>query len=1549
MKNKIIFKIERQLMMGISIFKKTCGFREKPFSGHIFSYLICITAFILSMQLLFSETIPETTIKQYDNTALKYLKSPLAVYGIDMANGSLCGVWRADNNTQIADGSKNYYNAMCKSGDITASEKEDIVTASNEKDGMLVLTCRNPKLKTLKIVKKYRIDGIYLRRELIFHNTGNETIFLTPSTEMIFKSDFHQDSYYLGSGYVGPLIPAPKITQPQKEIRYKQTSKGMTLCNDAEKGSFSHYRTKLNGKFVFPFWQSAISSYIEAPNYLYYTPLGWNMSLGTVDIIAGKSFSIEDCFVFFRGNWHEFLNRIYTEDCFVSNELDTIKAGPEWLNNVVLYVGYSGMTQLKQILEMVDDGEVMVLVDRLGNWGDYRVKEGVSGQKGGYISGLEFKKFTSELKSISPRLKLGIYNWVSSVLINTPLFKEHPEMFMIKDRNGADKNLFPGTYVQNYPTMINRPAAAVQMLNMFRGIIDYLNVDFIYLDEPKTTNLIDWTHGDLMRDDHWYSFWKQMNVLGREKNVVMFGNGRGNPYFDLNFIEARHQLLPSFWKEFAGMALSLESIVDHRQGGRLCLLYWNPGCDYITRVMAQGWIPAMHGMDYNKIPFIFASSEIGNATNINAKYSPDWKKDSNTQLETYCTKRQYGGDIIFSLINRSKDNNADVNIDLKSLGIPLEKKVYIWEYRVDKCVYNLPNTYVLGGKERRENYRLHRWREGLAVEPKLVYSGALMENFKHTFTELEDGTFRQLVITTVPAGIYSKNDLPLNYFFTADKDLLVSGNDFPVQVESKAESAELILFSDKDNVTVNGKTVPVEWSEFSGKLYPVVKVSKGISKIDLNGTAKKIVPAKFNAVLDNNQIRINSASTGGLYTISSGNKLLYCGTVLNGIYSLPRYHNAMDLQIKNAVYESENIVSMKIPCGESSAAMLIQDDKKQPSVKNIVDVNKNVKNIKLLAYATETSEWTNSVGIQRDMSPFVASADPDKLCLTAGTSNKIEDFQGHAYAGFKLSGAKKIQIRMDNTFTDAGGIFRMHVNRYKKSPLEFAGIVIDYQTSGKPYRVALSVGVRSLNGTPKFPSWNTAIPANRIFDLGNMVDEKASHTFSIDLKSYAPANWNGTAWFSIGTSMVCPGRRLTATLEAFNNAATAPVVSGNDVATIKKEYAAPRSLKLNKVNGTTFEEVWKIGAVVPNFFLLGGNAYPRYQSEARIAYDNHNLYISAKLLDSRNSRILDDFDFEIWVAPVPKKVFQIRINSAGEYDIMLNSKNFPSDGFSVRTNFVPGKFTDYFVTIPFDIIGKPGTGTWKLNLCRVRSADVAHGMELSTWGPLVKRFNEPENFGNIYFEDRISNLGKGGASSGDILKYQLKQAIQLKPDIAIVLAGTNDMINSGKLSSYDNYEKNMRSIVNALKKSGSAVILVTIPPCEERILFMRHKPELFGDETPNKRILNANKIIEKIAEEEKIPLADFFSLVKKKGMGETKTSLIKNMANSGTMDGVHPTAEGYLMLAEIISQIISENKLPWKKIVCIGDSITYGASMKGAGTATGDTYPAKLSEFLIKK
>jgi len=72
-------------------------------------------------------------------------------------------------------------------------------------------------------------------------------------------------------------------------------------------------------------------------------------------------------------------------------------------------------------------------------------------------------------------------------------------------------------------------------------------------------------------------------------------------------------------------------------------------------------------------------------------------------------------------------------------------------------------------------------------------------------------------------------------------------------------------------------------------------------------------------------------------------------------------------------------------------------------------------------------------------------------------------------------------------------------------------------------------------------------------------------------------------------------------------------------------------------------------------------------------------------------------------------------------------------------------------------------------------------------------------------------------------------------------------------------------------------------------------------------------------------------------------SLLLCEANGGGGDGVHLTIGGYRFLGVAVAQALAPVIASGDTIACMGDSVTYGYQMTGAGTATGDTYPAILS------
>lgn len=214
----------------------------------------------------------------------------------------------------------------------------------------------------------------------------------------------------------------------------------------------------------------------------------------------------------------------------------------------------------------------------------------------------------------------------------------------------------------------------------------------------------------------------------------------------------------------------------------------------------------------------------------------------------------------------------------------------------------------------------------------------------------------------------------------------------------------------------------------------------------------------------------------------------------------------------------------------------------------------------------------------------------------------------------------------------------------------------------------------------------------------------------------------------------------------------------------------------------------------------------------------------------------------------------------------------------------------------------------------------------------------------------VMNKGIGGNSTSDLLLRAEKDVIAWKPDLVVMMAGTNDMVNSQKLLSYAQFNTQYRALVQCLRQAGIAVVLMTSPPVDTGYLFQRHQRALY-DTDPNQRIDSAVAIVQAIAAAEKVYCLDLHDIFLRRGEPQrTAASLIINAANMGREDGIHPTAAGYRLMAEQLYAYLKQHRLLRKhhRILCFGDSITYGAYMEGAGTDTGYCYPAVLKRLLNK-
>jgi lysophospholipase L1-like esterase len=205
-------------------------------------------------------------------------------------------------------------------------------------------------------------------------------------------------------------------------------------------------------------------------------------------------------------------------------------------------------------------------------------------------------------------------------------------------------------------------------------------------------------------------------------------------------------------------------------------------------------------------------------------------------------------------------------------------------------------------------------------------------------------------------------------------------------------------------------------------------------------------------------------------------------------------------------------------------------------------------------------------------------------------------------------------------------------------------------------------------------------------------------------------------------------------------------------------------------------------------------------------------------------------------------------------------------------------------------------------------------------------------------ESVIINAGIGGNNTDDLLQRIDKDCLAHHPDLTILMIGTNDM-NSRKYIALPAYEKNLREIVSKIKRK---ILLMSILPAYEPYLYTRHPQSFYAPEGHSGRKQQVNEVIKKVAADNKQSFLDMDHIFQRIGnIGLDADSLIQNEANSKKTDGIHPTPEGYRTMAVVIFEYIVQQQLPTGRIVCFGDSITFGD-----GGTEGKSYPAYLKRLL---
>ncbi|MBR7120826.1 MAG: hypothetical protein IKC94_01115 [Lentisphaeria bacterium] len=219
--------------------------------------------------------------------------------------------------------------------------------------------------------------------------------------------------------------------------------------------------------------------------------------------------------------------------------------------------------------------------------------------------------------------------------------------------------------------------------------------------------------------------------------------------------------------------------------------------------------------------------------------------------------------------------------------------------------------------------------------------------------------------------------------------------------------------------------------------------------------------------------------------------------------------------------------------------------------------------------------------------------------------------------------------------------------------------------------------------------------------------------------------------------------------------------------------------------------------------------------------------------------------------------------------------------------------------------------------------------------------------GFLRAEILIGNAGVPGNSTQEALNRLEADVIALNPTAVIILLGTNDALNPAKITSVERFGENLSAICRQLQAAGvQKVIFITPFPAVESIL--RRRSPRVNELVPPPQTLE--EYMEKYGDEVKriaalsgATVIDSFEFFRNNGGAvDGKDSLFRTVANSRTPDGIHLTAAGYEKFAAFLSDKLSGILTDGDRVVCFGDSITYGVHVTGAGGVTGDTCPAHL-------
>jgi lysophospholipase L1-like esterase len=158
------------------------------------------------------------------------------------------------------------------------------------------------------------------------------------------------------------------------------------------------------------------------------------------------------------------------------------------------------------------------------------------------------------------------------------------------------------------------------------------------------------------------------------------------------------------------------------------------------------------------------------------------------------------------------------------------------------------------------------------------------------------------------------------------------------------------------------------------------------------------------------------------------------------------------------------------------------------------------------------------------------------------------------------------------------------------------------------------------------------------------------------------------------------------------------------------------------------------------------------------------------------------------------------------------------------------------------------------------------------------------------------NRGISGQTTPQMLVRFRPDVIALKPQVVVILAGTNDIAGNTGPTTLETIEGNLASMFELARANNIRVVIASVLPVSDYAKNREGKPINQTTRRPPEKIKALNEWIKGYANQGGLTYLDYFS-----AMVDEKGFLKEGLSN----DGLHPNDKGYAVMQPLVEQAIA--------------------------------------------